>query len=94
MKKSIAVLGLGKYGRSLSENLYRIGADVLAVDHNEQLVDEFAGKCTVAVCANLTNEDEVLALGLKNMDIVVTAMGDNLAASIMAITVAKEQGFR
>ena len=42
MKKSIAVLGLGKYGRSLSENLYRIGADVLAVDHNEQLVDEFA----------------------------------------------------
>ena len=92
MKKSIAVLGLGKYGRSLSENLYRIGADVLAVDHNEQLVDEFAGKCTAAVCANLTNEDEVLALGLKNMDIVVTAMGDNLAASIMAITVAKEQG--
>ena len=92
MKKSIAVLGLGKYGRSLSENLYRIGADVLAVDHNEQLVDEFAGKCTAAVCANLTNEDEVLALGLKNMDMVVTAMGDNLAASIMAITVAKEQG--
>lgn len=92
MKKSIAVLGLGKYGRSLSENLYRIGADVLAVDHNEQLVDEFAGKCTAAVCANLSNEDEVLALGLKNMDMVVTAMGDNLAASIMAITVAKEQG--
>ncbi len=92
MKKSVAVLGLGKYGRSLSENLYRMGADVLAVDSDEELVTEFADKCTSAVCANLTNEDEVVALGLKNMDIVVVAMGRNLAASIMSIAVAKEQG--
>lgn len=92
MKKSIAVLGLGKYGRSLAENLYRMGADVLAVDENEELIDDIADKCTSAVCANLENEDEVLSLGLKNMDIVVTAMGKNLGASILAVTVAKEQG--
>ncbi len=92
MKKSVAVLGLGKYGKSLSENLYQMGADVLAVDNNEELINEFSGKCTTAVCANLVNEDEVEALGLKNMDIVVVAMGRNLAASIMSIAVAKEQG--
>ena len=92
MKKSVAVLGLGKYGRSLSENLYRLGTDVLAVDRNETLIDEFADKCTSAVCADLADEDEVMSLGLKDMDIVVTAMGKNLAASIMSVTVAKEQG--
>jgi len=92
MKKSVAVLGLGKYGRSLSENLYDMGADVLAVDGNEAIVEDFKDKCTSAVCANLANEDEVLALDLKNMDIVVIAMGDDLAASIMSVTVAKEQG--
>ena len=92
MKKSVAVLGLGKYGRSLSENLYRMGADVLAVDRDEKLIEEFADRCTSAVCADLANEDEVAALGLKNMDIVVTAMGAELAASIMCVTVAKEQG--
>ena len=92
MKKSVAVLGLGKYGKSLCETLYHHGADVLAVDSNEELINEFSGHCTSAVCANLTNEDEVAALGLKNMDIVVTAMGRNLAASIMSIAVAKEQG--
>ena len=92
MKKNVAVLGLGKYGRSLSESLYKMGADVLAVDCNEKLIDEFADKCTSAVCANMTNEEEVVALGLKNMDVVVIAMGSNLAASIMAVTVAKEQG--
>ena len=92
MKKSVAILGLGKYGRSLSENLYKMGADVLAVDSDENLINEFANRCTTAVCANLANEDEVVALGLKNMDIVVVAMGRNLAASIMSIAVAKEQG--
>lgn len=92
MKKSVAVLGLGKYGRSLSENLYRLGADVLAVDCSEEVVADFADKCTSAVCANLANEEEIVALGLKNMDIVVTAMGEDLAGSILAVTVAKEQG--
>ena len=92
MKKSVAVLGLGKYGSSLSENLYRLGADVLAVDCSEELISDFTGRCTSAVCANLSNEEEVASLGLKNMDIVVVAMGGDLAASIMSVTVAKEQG--
>lgn len=92
MKKSVAILGLGKYGKSLSENLYRMGADVLAVDRNMKIIEEISDKCTSAVCANLENEEEVNALGLKNMDIVVTAMGGDLAASILCVTVAKEQG--
>ena len=91
-KKSVAVLGLGKYGRSLVENLYELGADVLAVDRNEALIQDFSDNCTSAVCANLANEEEVLALGLKGMDVVVVATGDDLAASIVSITVAKEQG--
>ena len=91
MGKSVAVLGLGKYGKSLAENLYMMGADVLAVDKDNELINEFAGKCTSAVCANLENEDEVEALGLKNMDIVVCATG-NLAAAIMSVAVAKEKG--
>ena len=91
MGKSVAVLGLGKYGKSLAENLYMMGADVLAVDKDKELINEFAGKCTSAVVANLENEDEVEALGLKNMDIVVCATG-NLAAAIMSVAVAKEKG--
>lgn len=92
MKKSIAVLGLGKYGRSLAENLYLMGADVLAVDSDEKVVNDFSGKCTSVVQANMENEEEVVALGLKNMDIVVSCTGTNIAAAIMTVAVAKEQG--
>ena len=91
MSKSVAILGLGKYGRSLAEHLYSAGVDVLVADKNKDLIEDIADKCTSAVCANLTDEDAVLALGLKNMDIVVSAMGGNLAASIMAVAVARVQ---
>ena len=92
MKKSVAVLGLGKYGRSLAETLYDLGEDVLVADMDEKVIRDMSSKVTSAVCADLGNEDEVAALGLQNMDIVIICMGGNLAASIMCVTIAKEKG--
>lgn len=91
-KKSVAVLGLGKYGRSLAETLYSLGEDVLAVDVDDRVIRDMAPKVTSAVCADLNNEDEVVALGLQNMDIVIICMGGNIAASILSASIAKEQG--
>lgn len=90
MKKTIAVLGLGKYGISLAKSMYEMGADVLVVDNDPDKLKDMDGYCTAAVCADLTNEDEVEMLGLKNMDIVAVAMAGNLSASIMSVAVAKE----
>ena len=87
MKKSVAVLGLGQFGMSLAEKMYKMGADVLAVDRNEEVVQKVARNCTAAVCANLENEPEVLALGLKSMDIVVSTIGNNLVAAIMIVMI-------
>ncbi|SFV00956.1 potassium channel family protein [Butyrivibrio sp. INlla21] len=94
MKKSIAVLGLGKYGCSVAESLYNIGEDVLVADKNEQIIRDMSSKVTSAICCNLENEDEVMSLGLQNMDIVITGMGGNIAASIMVVSIAKEKGVR
>ena len=92
MKKSIAVLGLGKYGCSLAETLYSLGEDVLVADGDERIIQEISSKVTTAVCADLTSEDAVVALGLQNMDIAVICMGGNIAASITCIAIAKEKG--
>ena len=90
MKKTIAVLGLGKYGISLAKSMYDMGSDVLVVDNNPDKLKDIKDHCTAAVCADLTNEDEVELLGLKNMDIVAVCMSGNLSASIMSVAVAKE----
>ena len=90
MDKSVAVLGLGEFGQSLAANLAILGADVMVVDHNRELVQEYASKVTVAVTADLTDERQLQELGLGNMDIVVVAMGSCLAPSVMSVMVAKE----
>ncbi|WP_026491937.1 potassium channel family protein [Butyrivibrio sp. XPD2002] len=92
MRKSIAVLGLGKYGLSLAQSMYDMGSDVLIADIDEDKLKESSRFATSAICADLSNEDEVKNLGLKNLDIVVVAMSRNLAASIMSVAVAKEEG--
>ncbi|MBR5620603.1 MAG: TrkA family potassium uptake protein [Clostridia bacterium] len=90
MGKSIAVLGLGEFGQSLANNLALLGADVMVVDHNRELVQEFASKVTVSVYADLTDEQQLQELGLENMDTVVVAMGTNLDSSVMAVMAAKD----
>ncbi len=90
MEKSIAVLGLGEFGQSLADNLVLLGADVMVVDRDRELVQEYASKVTVAVCADLTDEQQLRELGLGNMDIVVVAMGASFAASVMSVMIAKE----
>ncbi len=85
-------MGLGKYGISLAKNLYNMGADVLVADDDPDVLKEMVGNCTTAIKADLEVEEEILALDLKNMDIVVVAMAGNLSASILAVTIAKEKG--
>ena len=92
MKKSIAVLGAGKYGSSLAKALYDLGEDVLVADRDEKTIRDISPKVTTAVCADLGDEDEVLALGLQYMDMVIVCMGENLAASIVCVSIAKEKG--
>lgn len=90
MGKSIAVLGLGEFGQSLADNLAILGADVMVVDRDRELVQEYASKVTVAVCADLTDEQQLQELELGNMDTVVVAMGTSLASSVMSVMAAKE----
>ena len=92
MKKSIAVLGLGKYGKSLVRALSGMKVDILAVDRHEVNVREIEDYCTTAICADLTNEESLKSLGLKDMNAVVVAIGRNLEACIIAVTEAKDEG--
>lgn len=90
MEKSIAVLGLGEFGQSLASNLALLGADVMVVDRDRELVQEYASKVTVSVCADLTDEQQLKELGLGNMDTVVVAMGTSLDSSVMSVMAAKD----
>ena len=92
MKKSIAVLGLGRFGLFLTEELCRSGADVLIADDDEETVKKVANSVSCAVKADLTDPEVIRSLGLSGVDTVVVSMGSSLEASIMCVMVAKELG--
>ncbi|MBR5090368.1 MAG: TrkA family potassium uptake protein [Ruminiclostridium sp.] len=92
MGKSVVVFGLGQFGKSLALNLSSAGADVMAVDRDEELVSSIADEVTDAKVADLENADAIKELGLANMDVAVVAMGSNLTASILCSVISKEEG--
>lgn len=91
-KKSFAVLGLGKFGISVAEEMARAGVDVLAVDLDEENVHYVADFVTCAMKVDVCDSEAMGSLGLSNMDGVIVAITGSLDASIMATIVAKEAG--
>lgn len=92
--KSYAVFGLGRYGRSVAEELVRNGAEVLAVDVDEELVNEAAQVIPVCKCADITDPEVIEKLDIADMDVVVIAMANSLESAVMAITLCKEAGVK
>lgn len=91
-KKDFVVFGLGKFGRSVAQTLAKNGCDVLAIDSNEELIQEISDKVTHAVQADVTDQDALTALGVRNFDVVIIAISNNMQASIMATILVKEMG--
>ena len=94
INRTYAVLGLGRYGRSVAEELVRNGAEVLAVDSNEEYVKDASATIPVCKCADITDPEVIQQLGIAEMDVVVVAMASSLEASVMAITLCKEAGVK
>lgn len=90
--KQIAVLGLGRFGRSLAKSLEDMGHEVLGVDANEEIVDEMSEVLTNAVQANVQEENALRQLGITNFDVVVVSIGGDIQASIMTTMLLKEMG--
>lgn len=90
--KSFVVYGLGKFGHSVAVSLERNGCEVLAVDQDGDRVEDIANDVTLAVRANVKDEDVYNSLGLENMDGAVVAISDDMEASILATILSKEAG--
>lgn len=92
IRKSYAVFGLGRYGLAVAKELVNSGAEVLAVDANEAIVNYAIDEIPLCKCADITDPDVISELGISNIDVVIIAMASNLEASVMAVTLCKEAG--
>ncbi|GFR39336.1 potassium transporter Trk [Insulibacter thermoxylanivorax] len=92
MKKQFAVIGMGRFGSSVATSLYRLGYEVLAIDKAEDRIEDVLNQVTHAVQADSTDEEALRAIGIRNFDVVVVAIGQDIQASILTSLVLKEMG--
>lgn len=94
ISKSYAVFGLGRYGTAVAKELASNDAEVLAVDIDEEIVNEAAAEIPFCKCADVTDPEVLRQLGISNFDVVIISMATNLEASVMATMLCKEMGVK
>ena len=94
ISKSYAVFGLGRYGTAVAKELASNGAEVLAVDIDEEIINEAAAEIPFCKCADVTDPEVLRQLGISNFDVVIISMATNLEASVMATMLCKEMGVK
>ncbi|RNC62945.1 MAG: Ktr system potassium uptake protein A [Candidatus Dichloromethanomonas elyunquensis] len=92
--RQFAVIGLGRFGSSVAVTLSSLGYDVLAIDSSEQQVQAIANEVTHAVQVDALDENALKALGIRNFDVVIVAMGDDIQANILVTVILKEIGVK
>lgn len=90
--KQFAVIGLGRFGLSVCQELEETGAQVLAIDIDEDKVRQAAGVVSQAIVANCAVEETVEELKLEEYDMVLVGIGGDVNASILTTLVVKEAG--
>lgn len=90
--KSYIVIGLGRFGQTLARQLCALGAEVLALDNRSDLVQQVADDVTHAVVGDGQDKEVLRALGARNFDCAIIAIGSNLAASVLTAMNLKELG--
>ena len=91
-RKVFAVIGLGRFGKSVAITLANSGAQVMVVDQDEELLQEVSNLVTYTIRGDATNASTISQLGLNNYDGVIIAMSSNLEANVMATILVKEAG--
>ena len=92
--QSYAVFGLGRYGMAVARELVEGGAEVLAVDRDEEIVNAASAYIPICKCADVTDAEALRQLDIANIDVVILSMASNLESSVMAVMLCKELGVK
>lgn len=92
--KQFVVIGCGRFGSNVAKTLYGLGHEVLAIDKDAERIQDISEEVTHAVQADVTDENVLIELGVRNFDVVIVSVSSNFQASIMATLMAKELGVK
>ena len=91
-KKSILLIGLGRFGKHIALKLNELGHEIMAVDHDEEKVNEIMPIVTNGLIGDSTNELFLRSLGVDNYDVCIVTIGGDFQSSLETTCLLKELG--
>ena len=91
-KKTILLIGLGRFGLHIAKKLHELGHEIMAVDVNEEKINQAVPFVTDAQIGNSTNEDFLKSLGINNFDLCIVTISDDFQSSLETTSLLKELG--
>lgn len=91
-RKPVLVIGLGRFGGAVARTLERMGHEVLAIDTDPRLVQEFAPDVTKVVEADSTDANALKRLGATDFQSAVVAIGTDIEASVLTVLALADLG--
>lgn len=88
------IIGLGIYGSNLARDLTEMGHEVIGVDCNQTNVDEIKDYISTVYMVDTTEETSLSVLPLRNVDVVIVAIGENFGASVRTVALLKKSGVK
>jgi trk system potassium uptake protein len=93
-KKSVAVIGLGRFGTAVARRLVELGHEVVGIDGSPEIVQKLADDLPHVVQADSTEVEALQALGVNEVDFAVVAIGESLENSVLSVLALHELGIR
>ena len=90
--KSVLIIGMGRVGCHLAEEMQKLGNDVVIVDSDSEVIEKLPGKFTDAIIGDCTNEDVLESIGVKDFDICFVMIAENFQSSLEVTSLLKEHG--
>ena len=91
-KKTILLIGLGRFGLHIAKKLHELGHEIMAVDVNEEKINQAVPFVTDAQIGNSTNEDFLKSLGINTYDLCIVTISDDFQSSLETTSLLKELG--
>ena len=91
---SVLLIGMGKFGRTLGDQLLEMGDEVMIVDKNEDIINKLAPRYTNALIADCMSLDNLETMDIPSFDACVVAIGEDFQASLEITSNLKDCGAR
>lgn len=92
--KDFAVIGLGRFGKSIALELFAMGKEVMAIDKNSQIVNSVVDKVSSAITADACSLEILHSLGVQDVDCAIVCIGGELESSLLVVQSCKELGVK